>query len=117
MTVTRGDIVLVRFPFASGTGSKVRPALVVQSDRNNVRLANTIVVQITTNVSRVGEPTQLLVEPSSPDGRSSGLISASAISCENIATVDHSLIVRTIGHLPATMLQLVDNCLKAALGL
>jgi mRNA interferase MazF len=117
MTVVRGDVVLVRFPFASGLGAKVRPALVVQSDPNNARLANTVVVQITTNISRIGEPTQLLVDPSSVDGRTSGLIAPSAISCENIATIQKSLIVRAIGRLPANLLQRVDACLKSALGL
>jgi hypothetical protein len=28
MTLQRGEVVIVRFPFASGTGAKVRPALV-----------------------------------------------------------------------------------------
>ena len=80
MTVTRGDVVLVHFPFASGRGAKVRPALVVQSDHNNASMANTIVVQITTNLHRMGEPTQILVDPATPDGRPSGLVSQSAVS-------------------------------------
>jgi len=47
MRVQRGDTILVNYPFASGTGGKVRPALVVQCDRNNGRLDNTIIAQIT----------------------------------------------------------------------
>ena len=44
----RGDIVLVDFPFATtGGGTKVRPSLVIQSDRNNARLQDTIVAIIT----------------------------------------------------------------------
>jgi mRNA-degrading endonuclease toxin of MazEF toxin-antitoxin module len=46
MKSQRGDVVLVSYPFASGGGSKVRPALVIQCDRNNGRLDNTIVAQI-----------------------------------------------------------------------
>ena len=41
MSVNRGDVVVVDFPFPDATGSKVRPALVVQSDRNNARIAKT----------------------------------------------------------------------------
>ena len=52
MKVGRGDVVLVRFRFSSGTGAKVRPALVLQSDRNNQRLANTIVAMITSTTER-----------------------------------------------------------------
>jgi mRNA interferase MazF len=52
MNVQRGAVVLVDFPYPSGTGSKVRPALVVQNDRDNTRLLNTIVVQITGTTHR-----------------------------------------------------------------
>jgi mRNA interferase MazF len=117
MTVTRGDVVLVQFPFATGQGSKLRPALVVQSDRGNARMTNTVVVQITTNLRRVGESTQLLVDPASPDGQPSGLLSPSAVSCENIATIHESRITRTIGRLPGQLMQRIDDCLKATLGL
>lgn len=65
----RGDIVLLDYPYADGSGSKVRPALVVQNDRDNQRLTNTIVALITKNVSRVHEPTQLLIDVSTPEGR------------------------------------------------
>ena len=41
MNVQRGDIVLVDYPYASGTGAKVRPVLVVQNNRDNQRLLNT----------------------------------------------------------------------------
>jgi mRNA-degrading endonuclease toxin of MazEF toxin-antitoxin module len=42
-------------------GAKVRPALVVQNDRDNQRLVNTIVVQITSVTRRALAPTQLLI--------------------------------------------------------
>jgi mRNA-degrading endonuclease toxin of MazEF toxin-antitoxin module len=47
----RGDIVIVAFPFATGGGGKNRPAVVVQCDRDNRRLSNTIVAMITGNVT------------------------------------------------------------------
>jgi mRNA interferase MazF len=57
MNVQRGDVVLLDYPYASGGGAKVRPALVVQNDRDNQRLTNTIVVQITSVTRRALEPT------------------------------------------------------------
>ena len=36
--MSRGDIVLADLPFSDASGSKVRPALVVQCDANNRRL-------------------------------------------------------------------------------
>src|SRR5437870_1589241 len=100
MNVRRGDIVLASYPFASGTGAKKRPVLVVQNDRDNQRLTNTIVVQITSNIRRAHEPTHLLVEVATTEGRQSGLLSDSVISCVNLATIHEGRIVRTIGSLP-----------------
>jgi mRNA-degrading endonuclease toxin of MazEF toxin-antitoxin module len=36
----RGDVVLVPFPFQDKPGEKIRPAVVVQGDAENRRLAN-----------------------------------------------------------------------------
>jgi mRNA interferase MazF len=66
MTLSRGDVVLVDFPYSSGTGSKFRPALVIQNDADNARLTNTILVQITGTTHRALEPTQVLVEVTTP---------------------------------------------------
>jgi mRNA interferase MazF len=118
MTVKRGDVVLVPIPFTSGTGGKVRPALVVQSNHNNSRLVNTIVAIITTTTHRAThQPTQLLIDPATPEGRQSGLLHSSAVKCEHLATIDQSLILRVIGTLPAATMAQVDACLKASLAL
>jgi mRNA-degrading endonuclease toxin of MazEF toxin-antitoxin module len=39
----RGDVIIVDFLFSDRTGSKVRPALVVQADDFNARLSDTII--------------------------------------------------------------------------
>jgi mRNA interferase MazF len=109
MKVKRGDVV------AQGGGSKIRPAVVVQNDRNNARLGNTIVAAITRNVSRADLPTQLLVDPKSPAGKDSGLVAVSAITCENLFTVGQNLIHRKIGRLSADAMREVGDCLRAAL--
>jgi len=97
--------------------AKVRPALIVQNDRDNARLTNTIVAAITTVVRRSAEPTQLLIDSSHPDWVASGLHVPSVINCVNIFTVKQQHTIRTIGRLtPPTMLE-IDRCLKAALGI
>ena len=118
MTVNRGDVVLLNYPFSSGRGAKVRPAVVVQTDRNNPRLTNTIVAMITRTTQRaLHEPTQYFLDPSTPEGNAAGVLHPSAITCENLLTVDQQLIFRKIGSLPAADMQHVNNCLKAALQL
>ncbi len=56
-----GDVVTVDFSRYDPT-DKVRPALVVQNDRDNTRITKTIVAQITTNIARAGEDTQYLID-------------------------------------------------------
>jgi mRNA interferase MazF len=114
----RGDIVLVDFPFPAGGGSKVRPALVVQSDHNNARLQDTIVVLITSNTSRAGlEATQYLIDSSHRDWTASGLAFPSVVKCENIYTFNNKRILRTIGRLSDLTMRQVNDCLKASLDL
>jgi mRNA interferase MazF len=116
MTHQRGDVLLVRFPFSSGAGAKIRPALVVQSDHNNARLANIIVAAITTTTHRSGEATQLLIETGTPVGQQSGLLHDSVVTCENLATLETRLVLRKVGSLPVEAMRQIDDCLKAALG-
>ena len=79
--VSRGDVVLLRIAFVSGAGSKVRPALVVQDDSLNRRLNSTVVAIITTTNKRAAhEPSQLLVDISTPDGQNTGLLHESTFS-------------------------------------
>ena len=117
MNVQRGDVVLLDYPYASGSGGKVRPALVVQNDRDNQRLTNTIVVQITSVTRRALETTQLFVEVSTPVGQLSGLRQDSVVNCVNILTVETAKILRRLCAVPDPLLRQIDACLMAALGL
>ena len=114
----RGDVVIVAFPFVTGGRGKNRPALVIQSDRNNQRLSNTIVAMISGNTRlATTEPTQLLIDSAAPEGRLSGLAYPSAVKCENLYTVSQQDILQTVGSLPASLMVKIDCCLKAALNL
>jgi mRNA interferase MazF len=118
MNVQRGDIVLVDFPYSDQTGSKVRPALVVQSDAWNQRLDDTILALITSSRQRrTGANTQLSVDITTVEGKQSGLRIDSIVQCENLITYDRGLILRILGSLPATTMSQVDDCMKAALGI
>jgi mRNA interferase MazF len=117
MRVSRGDVVLVDYPYSDRSGSKVRPCLVVQDDRNNQRLDDTIVVTISSRILRITEPTQLLIDLSTPGGNQSGLLFTSAVQCANILTVDCNFILRKIGTLPPDAMLRVNDCLKEALAI
>ncbi len=117
MPLTRGDVVLVQFPYSTGAGSKLRPAVVVQPDHNNRRLTNVILAPLTTTIQRATESTQFLVDVRSAAGKAAGLRHTSVVSCENLTTVDQSLVRRRLGQLPPRAMDYVNECLKAALGL
>ena len=73
---------------------------------------------ITKNVSRVGiDPTQVLIDITTPDGAQSGLTLTSAVTCGNLFTLHEDLVRRKIGSLPATLMGQVNDCLKSALEL
>jgi mRNA interferase MazF len=117
MPVSRGDVVLTYVPYVGASGGKLRPALVVQSDSNNIRLNETIIAAITSNISRTHEPTQLLIEVATADGMASGLLNDSAVRCERLHSIAQGDIRRVIGHLSPALLLQINDCLRAALAL
>lgn len=117
MKCHRGDVVLVDFPLSNQLGSKLRPAVVVQSDHNNRRLANTIIAQITSNLQHAQEATRIIVDPSSVEGKSSGLHGRSVVACENLVTIHSDLLLRVIGRMSDSTMHAIDTALKAALGI
>lgn len=100
MNFRRGDIVFVLFPDSNFRTSKRRPALLVQADRLDSGLPQTIVAMITTNLARAGHPSRLLARATGQPGNGTGLLMDSVIMTDNLATVRHSEIDRVIGSLP-----------------
>ena len=117
MIVNRGEVVMTRFPHAAGTRGKKRPVVVVQSDVYNSRMRHAIVAEITKNLGAVGDPSCLLIDITTTEGKASGLTQNSVVGCLFLATVAESRISTPIGKLSAPIMQQIDNCLKAALGL
>jgi mRNA interferase MazF len=116
MNVRRGDVVLADYSH-SLTGESFRPVLVVQADGYNRDLTNTILAQITRTLKRVDDPAHLFIDVSTPEGRQTGLLHNSVISCYNLNTVNSQRVHRIIGKISPAMTQQIDACLKAALGL
>ncbi len=108
---------IVDHPFGDASGSKVRPALVVQGATENARMTSTILAMIPKNLSRVREHSQLLIDLATPDGRASGLSVSSAVTCSNLFTVHEDRIRRKIGRLSPALMLRINDCLKAALDL
>ena len=117
MPIQRGDVILCRVPMPSTrlTRFKLRPAVVVSKDANNLRLDDVIVAPCTSNISRSSEPTQYLVDGS--EITPAGVHVPSVVRCEALMTIPKTLIVRTLGHLSDTAVTAVSGCLIDALAL
>jgi mRNA interferase MazF len=112
----RGQIVVVDFAVA-GMPKKVRPVLVIQGDAYNSKMANTIVAMITTNLARAHEPTHLLIDVATSEGKQSGLLHTSVVNCNTLTTVRQDEVLRVLGSLPPSIMLQVDVCLKEALAI
>ena len=115
--MNRGDVVLVRFPHPSGVRGKRRPAVVVQADRYTAVVRTLVVAEITTNLALAGDPACLFIDVATPEGQATGLLGNSVVSCLALATVYADAVTQTLGSLSPAMVQQLDICLKAALGL
>lgn len=97
--MTKGDVVLIPFPFTDLSGIKNRPALILASGE-----ADLIVSFITTQL-KWKEDFDVLVEPL----QTNGLKRTSLIRLNKLATVDKDLVLGKIGNLTTHELTTVDK--------
>src|SRR5438128_874781 len=112
--MNRGDVVEINWQFSDLTGSKVRPAVVVQADFLGSLIDDTILVKITGR--RFGIPgTEVEIDPAVETA--AGLSKLCYASCKDILTRDQTLILRTVGVLSDAALRQIEACLKTVLEL
>ena len=115
--MNRGDVVLVRFPHPSGLRGKKRPAVIVQSDAYAGVVNTLVVAEVTKNPTMGNDPACLFIDTNTPEGRATGLVRDSVVSCLVLVTVYEDSIAQVLGTLSPTLKQKLDDCLKAALAL
>ncbi|HET6572211.1 MAG TPA: type II toxin-antitoxin system PemK/MazF family toxin [Fimbriiglobus sp.] len=114
--MSRGDVVLVRFPHPSGLRGKKRPAVVVQSDAYAGVVGTLVVAEVTSNLTMATDPACLFIDTNTPEGRATGLVRDSVVSCLVLVTVYADAVAQVLGTLSPAMQRKLDGCLKAALG-
>ncbi|MDD5615751.1 MAG: type II toxin-antitoxin system PemK/MazF family toxin [Candidatus Methanoperedens sp.] len=97
--MNKGEIILITFPFTDLSGSKLRPALVLAADKEDITVAF-----ITTNLQQVNN-TDMFLRKSSING----LKKDSLVKMNKIATLDHSLAMGNVGQLGENELKEVDR--------
>ena len=111
----RGDVILVRFPHPSGQRGKKRPAVIVQSDAFTGAVSTLVVAEVTKNLTMATHPACLFIDVNTSDGKATGLICDSVVSCLLLVTVYADTVAQVLGSLSPTMNQKLNDCLKAAL--
>ena len=110
----RGEVVEVDWRYSDLTGSKVRPAIVVQADFLDGLVDDTILVKVTSK--HFGIPgTEVEIDPAVE--MASGLTRRCYASCKDILTQDQALVLRTVGYLSDATMHRIDDSLKAVLAL
>lgn len=118
--LSRGNVVLVRFPFTDLTSAKRRPAVVV-TDTTTVTGTDGHFIFMGTQLPAPREPSIQILE-GSPEATAAGLkfqpgVTSAFILPKKIATLDVALVSRRLGSLSPALLAQVDRHLKAILGL
>jgi mRNA interferase MazF len=108
VSLSKGDIVLVTFPFTDLSQTKLRPAVVlwVDSAGNDLTLCF-ISSQNITSCS----PEEFAINPSDPEFAGTGLKVASKIRLARIVTLERNLVTRCIGKLGINQIKQLNNVL------
>jgi mRNA interferase MazF len=112
--ISRGDIYLVSFdPTVGHEIKKTRPALIIQNDVGNRYSSLTIVAAITSKISPVPYPVEVVVEPTNANG----LSARSAIRLDQVRTVDRQRLIKRLGQVDRATMTMVDRAARISLGL
>ncbi len=94
-SLMRFKVVLIPFPFDDLSGQKVRPAVCLTDALGPRR--HLVVAFITSNLPTTLEPTDILLDPGTPDFASTGLRGAVRVRLHRLVTVSTAIIQRQIG--------------------
>ncbi len=111
----KGDVILALFPDSNLKTAKKRPVLIVQADNLKTNLPQIIVAMVTSNLSKSGHQSRVLIELSAKIGKESGLLSDSLIATDNLATLHEKFIYKKLGDLSA--MSEVEKALAHTFGL
>ena len=111
MSYKKGDIVVVKFPFALRNGNEIqkgRPALIISDDTTKRRYSDVILAAITSQIPDEIMELEIIVEPE----KGTGLLKESLLRLDFIMTIPENLISRKIGQLPDDILRQAERRIK-----
>lgn len=111
-TYSRGEVVLVPFPWTDLAGRSKRPAVVVSSDAYNQATNDMILAQITGRVNTPPRTGDHMIAA----WQQAGLQAPSRVRAK-VVTLNRSIVVRSLGRMPQTDMHAIESNLRLALQL
>ncbi len=108
MTLAKGDIVLVPFPFTDLSQTKLRPAIILWVDPNGNDA--TLCFISSQNLNRLTDD-EFLIEAESREFAQSGLKVTSKVRVSRIVTLERRLLRRRLGNLGPDLMQSLNHTL------
>jgi mRNA interferase MazF len=105
MSLKKGDIVLVPFPFTDLSTTKLRPAVVLWVDLSGIDI--TVCFISSQNVNNINAE-EFLIDKKHPEFTKTGLKVTSKVRVSRIVTIERNLITRKLGKLDINLLQNLD---------
>jgi mRNA interferase MazF len=115
MSLKKGDIVLLPFPWTDLSGYKVRPALVISDDAYNKKSKDAVFLFITSK--KYTSDFDYYLDVKDPTFESTGLKSASTFRISKIITLEQNFAKRRLGYADKKLLQRLGAGLKLLLNL
>jgi mRNA interferase MazF len=111
MSIAKGDIILVPFPFTDLSETKLRPAIVLWVDEQGQDI--TLCFISSQSIDRITSD-EFVILPSDPDFAQTGLKTASKVRVSRVVTLEKVLLQRRLGQIGSQHLQLLNRCLASA---
>lgn len=111
MTLQKGDIVLVQFPFADLSQTKLRPAVVLSVISNPDEV--TLYFISSQNVANLS-PEELAINSSDSEFQETGLRVSSKVRVTRIVTLESRLLLRRLGKLVNQQMQPLNTIMIQA---
>ncbi len=105
--ILRYDVVVVKFPFASSTKYKARPAVIISSDKYNTNKRNTLLIMAISS----SQENKLDFETDVEYWKDAGLLKPSIFKSA-IATIEKEYIITKIGSLSDNDIKQLENMIK-----
>lgn len=109
--IHRGDIYWVKVMYSDGSGSKIRPGIIVSNDYTNVSAPDVTIVPVTKMANRPDLRTNV------PMLGACGLALSSYAKCSDLIVVPKTFLYGWIGHLDAADMAYIDQAMALSLGL